>query len=819
MNTITHDWLVEASRWLFDYFLLATVLLAVVLVLGKFLAQPARRMAVHWSTAAGLLLLALLCAVPGWSVVNLLSAPSPVFHEAALDAALDKAPKQLPPYPTVLPPVSDAVAIAMQTHTVLAPTKVVETVAIDYGLLISCVVAAGSTLFAVWLALGHWQMRRLRSQAKTAPAELEALLPQLIAAGQRTPTLGIVAKLPVAAAVGLRRPMVLLPQSFLELADPEKLQSVLAHELAHIRHRDLWLLALLRGLLLVLWPHPLYWLWRRSVRLDQETLADAAAADVTTRTDYAEQLVAWARETASEVRRRPLASSVGLWESPSQLKRRIAILLDEKLTVLRACSRRWRVGSAMGMLAIAGGLSLITLSPAEPKVALAESNEPTKTNEARPTQESKLGDTLPTVDGRILDLQGKPIANAEVGLALDVDDVERYVAKYSFEATATTDQNGMFSIPFDPALRESLGTIWAYAPGYLPNRVLDIPIIAAFERENTVIRLRKAKQTQFQLLDDQRQPISGASVKVESVKLPESVAYRIPANWASQFETTTDDRGMATIRSAIPNSISQVRVHSQISGVVLFDSDFFLNTQAANKLPHYSLPIPTGGRISGRITASETAAPRSVQLELWTEVTPAFGPRSGVFGSATAVADNQGHFEVPVLAAGILVIESQLEYQQPWRLDVSHRKEVVAGKATQLDIPIVRAVRIQGLVRKQNTGEGYPNFRLEIGNRKSGQGVKVKTDAKGQFEAFVLPGTVELRMTSAPRDYRAADLIMKLEVPANVHVFELEPIDLVPTKNITGRLVDKNQQPLEGWDVDGFPERDVMNSFNSWTRD
>ena len=376
MNTITHDWLVEASRWLFDYFLLATVLLAVVLVLGKFLAQPARRMAVHWSTAAGLLLLALLCAVPGWSVVNLLSAPSPVFHEAALDAALDKAPKQLPPYPTVLPPVSDAVAIAMQTHTVLAPTKVVETVAIDYGLLISCVVAAGSTLFAVWLALGHWQMRRLRSQAKTAPAELEALLPQLIATGQRTPTLGIVAKLPVAAAVGLRRPMVLLPQSFLELANPEKLQSVLAHELAHIRHRDLWLLALLRGLLLVLWPHPLYWLWRRSVRLDQETLADAAAADVTTRTDYAEQLVAWAR-VATESRTPRLASSVGLWESPSQLKRRIAILLDEKLTVLRACSRRWRVGSALGMLAIAGGLSLITLSPAEPQKALAESKEAT----------------------------------------------------------------------------------------------------------------------------------------------------------------------------------------------------------------------------------------------------------------------------------------------------------------------------------------------------------------------------------------------------------------------------------------------------------
>ena len=381
MNTVTADWFLEASRWLWDYFLLATVLLAVVLVLGKFLAQPARRMAVHWSTAAGLLLLALLCAVPGWSVVNLLSAasePPPVFRDAPFEVPLDDDLKQLLQDPNILPPSSYfEPTAATQSPALSAPTK---TITIDYGLLISCAVAAGSILFSLWLTLGHWQMRRLRSQAKPAPPELEALLPQFIPAGQRTPTLGIVEKLPVAAAVGLRRPMVLLPKNFLELADPEKLQSVLAHELAHIRHRDLWLLALLRGLLLVLWPHPLYWLWRRGVRLDQETLADAAAADVTDRTHYAEQLVAWAR-VATESRTPRLASSVGLWESPSQLKRRIAILLDEKLTVLRACSRRWRVGSALGMLAIAGGLSLITLSPAEPQTALAESNEPTKLDE------------------------------------------------------------------------------------------------------------------------------------------------------------------------------------------------------------------------------------------------------------------------------------------------------------------------------------------------------------------------------------------------------------------------------------------------------
>ena len=91
-------------------------------------------------------------------------------------------------------------------------------------------------------------------------------------------------------------------------------------------------------------------------------MADAAAAEVSSRTDYAEQLVAWAR-VASESRTPRLASSVGLWESPSQLKRRIAVLLNEKLSILRSCSRKWRVICGLGIVTLAVSLSLATPQP------------------------------------------------------------------------------------------------------------------------------------------------------------------------------------------------------------------------------------------------------------------------------------------------------------------------------------------------------------------------------------------------------------------------------------------------------------------------
>ncbi len=141
------------------------------------------------------------------------------------------------------------------------------------------VILGGGGVLAAWLVLGLWQAHRLRSGAAPAPGELIAIAEELSPAGCGVPPLGVVDQLQVAVAVGLFRPLVLLPQAMVESASAEELQTVLAHELAHLRHRDLWLLALLRGLMLVLWTHPLYWLWRRCVRLDQEMLADATAAE------------------------------------------------------------------------------------------------------------------------------------------------------------------------------------------------------------------------------------------------------------------------------------------------------------------------------------------------------------------------------------------------------------------------------------------------------------------------------------------------------------------------------------------------------------
>ena len=179
---------------------------------------------------------------------------------------------------------------------------------------------------------------------------------------KKEPRLLVSRHVPNAVAVGVLRPTIILPAELAESSPPSALRAVLAHELAHIRNRDLWLLALGRCLLVVLFAHPLFWWLRRAIRGDQELLADALAAG-DHRQDYAEDLLRLIRKTTHPSPMR-VSAAMGLWEGSSQLSRRIAMLLDETFRIDPIGSRRWRY-SALGVLLLLGtACSLITLQPA-----------------------------------------------------------------------------------------------------------------------------------------------------------------------------------------------------------------------------------------------------------------------------------------------------------------------------------------------------------------------------------------------------------------------------------------------------------------------
>jgi beta-lactamase regulating signal transducer with metallopeptidase domain len=356
-----NDFVDSFAYWLADYYLAAMVLLAATLVAIRLCRQPVKRLAVTKAAIVAIAVLTGLLALPGWSVVSL--GPPDTMHEAELSttdiAPLVDTSRNVPaaiesPQSSVV--VSAPVAAANET------LQARETMPISWPAVVVVTYLVGLVGIVLWLVVGAIAARRLVRRAQPAPAKLSDLFRRTIGGRSQLAELLVSEEIDVAVALGVFRPRVLLPQDWANSRAAEELSTVLAHEAAHTRNGDLIWLTASRLLLVVLWAQPLYWMLRRSLRLDQEALADAAAADHVGRQQYAEQLVAWAREVAT--RPRPLLpAAMGLWEGPSQLRRRIVMLLDERFTIVDCCPNVWKLTTTAIVVTLATILSTATLEP------------------------------------------------------------------------------------------------------------------------------------------------------------------------------------------------------------------------------------------------------------------------------------------------------------------------------------------------------------------------------------------------------------------------------------------------------------------------
>ena len=94
-----------------------------------------------------------------------------------------------------------------------------------------------------------------------------------------------------AMAVGYLRPMVLLPAAMITQMQPEMLEAVIAHELAHIRRFDLWVNLAQRVTETLLFYHPAVWWLSDCLRNERELCCDELAIKATgERATYASAL-------------------------------------------------------------------------------------------------------------------------------------------------------------------------------------------------------------------------------------------------------------------------------------------------------------------------------------------------------------------------------------------------------------------------------------------------------------------------------------------------------------------------------------------------
>jgi beta-lactamase regulating signal transducer with metallopeptidase domain len=159
-------------------------------------------------------------------------------------------------------------------------------------------------------------------------------------------------------ATGILHPLVVIPAQL--ILDREDRERVLAHELAHIRHGDLWFGWLVALLEPVFFFHPLFWLARRELRLAQEMAADRRVLHI-----VPGNAVGYARLLIALSRRAPETGAVALSIGEGFQA------LRQRLDAMSASRRRTDAFRTLLTITIVLGLSALSLArrPAMPTSA------------------------------------------------------------------------------------------------------------------------------------------------------------------------------------------------------------------------------------------------------------------------------------------------------------------------------------------------------------------------------------------------------------------------------------------------------------------
>ncbi len=142
---------------------------------------------------------------------------------------------------------------------------------------------AGVAVLSVRLLMGFVGVYRWRHHLDPLP---ERLVPRIASLSEvlgmrRFSRVFISPTVLQAMAVGYLRPMVLLPAAMLTQMQPEMLEAVIAHELAHIRRFDLWFNLVQRVTETLLFYHPAVWWLSYCIRSERELCCDELAVKAT----------------------------------------------------------------------------------------------------------------------------------------------------------------------------------------------------------------------------------------------------------------------------------------------------------------------------------------------------------------------------------------------------------------------------------------------------------------------------------------------------------------------------------------------------------
>jgi beta-lactamase regulating signal transducer with metallopeptidase domain len=241
---------------------------------------------------------------------------------------------------------------------------------------------AGAFLLGLAIAVARLQLVRARAELIRDPNWLAALVRAQDRAGFKHGTALLTStELNSPVSWGLFRPVIIVDAD--ALAQKERAEAIIAHELAHVTRLD-WLRLMLGRLALALfWFNPLVWLLvRQSHQLSEEAADDVVLRSEISDCDYADLLLRAVRHANPPA----LLAANGVAPSRSSLSRRIAHVLDASQP-RRPARFGWAVLTLLGATALNG-----VIASAQPLLAQGGGNAASGAGEAAAARLETLGD-------------------------------------------------------------------------------------------------------------------------------------------------------------------------------------------------------------------------------------------------------------------------------------------------------------------------------------------------------------------------------------------------------------------------------------------
>jgi beta-lactamase regulating signal transducer with metallopeptidase domain len=389
------------------------------------------------------------------------------------------------------------------------------------------------------------------------------------------PSVAVSPSLSSPAAIGVTRPLVVLPEGLIDELDPPSLQDVLVHEAAHLIRRDP-LVGLLQRLVEVLyWPHPLVHLLNRRLARAREEICDNFVVQHGDPCRFARTLLALSERAGVD---RRLVGSLPLMNARWKLEDRVAGLLDPRRKVMTRMSR--------GTLAIAALLMLAT------SVALAgvRIGEPDQENPRDPSPELGSAPAPPALEAPPRQIRGL-VVDASTGKRVG-GAIVRSGSEWRTIAPATTAADGSFAVEVRGPIFQSEVLLATTADGRLQGMgTLEEPMDCQAQAKRVEIVLQPCRAVDVMVTDAKGAPVSDAIVALHGGSLV--------------IEGKTSENGRATIQFRAGTQVEQVVALKSGVGFDYFENYSSWPSRGKTELPRF-VPLVLRGAQSGHIRAVDS---------------------------------------------------------------------------------------------------------------------------------------------------------------------------------------------------------------------